>query len=208
MTVYVSVAVYLPGGTSGSGDVKLTFVGHASPPVPLGDDVVPIRRSAAGAIGMAAFAPPASCAPIVPPLGAEAVMPRGRSAGWKAERCTVSAYPAAFVFETVTRSETAAGESPAIAFPKLMFWRSSVIESTDEMSMSTPALADAESPGGGGVPEQDPAVVAELRGAGVAPAKSLEFVSVSVQPSPARRAPVVLLRPVAAPEPSKSVAEP
>ena len=74
--------------------------------------------------------------------------------------------------------------------------------------MSTPALADAESPGGGGSPEHGAAVAAELRGAGVAPAKSLEFTSVSVQPSPARRAPVVLLRPVAPPEPSKSVADP
>ena len=44
-------------------------------------DVVPMRRSGAGAIGIAAFAPPASCGPICPPAGAVAVIPSGRSAG-------------------------------------------------------------------------------------------------------------------------------
>ena len=64
MTVYVTVAVYLPGGTTGSAETKLTFVGQASPPDALRADVVPISRSGAGAIGIAAFAPPVSEAPI------------------------------------------------------------------------------------------------------------------------------------------------
>jgi len=91
MTVYVTVAVYRPGGTVGNADVKLTFVGQASPPAELVDAVVPMSRSGAGAIGIAALAPAPSCGPIWPPVGADAVMPSGRSAGWKAERWTVSA---------------------------------------------------------------------------------------------------------------------
>jgi len=64
MTVYVTVAVYFPGGTTGSAERKLTFVGQASPPDALPADVVPISRSGAGTIGIPAFAPPASEAPI------------------------------------------------------------------------------------------------------------------------------------------------
>jgi len=45
-------------------------------------------------------------------------------------------------------------------------------------------------------------VVAEFRGVGDALEKSLAFASVSVQPSLARDATVVLLRAPAAPEPS------
>ena len=55
MTVYVTVAVYFPGGTTGSAERKLTFVGQASPPDALRADAVPISRSAAGTIGIAAF---------------------------------------------------------------------------------------------------------------------------------------------------------
>ena len=60
MAVYVTVAVYRPGGTTGSGDVKLTLVGQASPLAALVAAVVPTRRSGAGAMGIAALAPAAS----------------------------------------------------------------------------------------------------------------------------------------------------
>jgi hypothetical protein len=60
MTVKVTVAVYRPGGTKGSGEVNPTFVAQASPVAALGAEVVPISRSAAGAIGIAAIAPPVS----------------------------------------------------------------------------------------------------------------------------------------------------
>ena len=40
---------------------------------------------------------------------------------WKTERWTVSAWPAALLVETATGSDTAAGESSASAFPKLIF---------------------------------------------------------------------------------------
>ena len=60
MAVNVTVAVYRPAGTTGSGPVKLTLVGQTSPLPALGAAVVPTRRSGAGAMGIAALAPPAS----------------------------------------------------------------------------------------------------------------------------------------------------
>ena len=88
------------------------------------------------------MAPPASAGPIWPPLGAVPAMPSGRSAGEKAVRWTVTAYPLALLLTTVTRSETGAGVEPAVAFPKLTLGRSSAIERTGWMSMSTAALCE------------------------------------------------------------------
>ena len=100
----------------------------------------PDEQVGAGAIGMAAIAPPASEPPICPPLGAVPAMPSGRSAGRNAVRWTVTAYPLALLLTTVTRSETGAGVAPDVAFPKLTPGRSSAIERTGWMSMSTAAL--------------------------------------------------------------------
>jgi hypothetical protein len=63
MTVKVTVAVYRPGATKGSGETNPTFAAHASPVAELGAEVVPISKSAAGAIGIAAIAPSASSPP-------------------------------------------------------------------------------------------------------------------------------------------------
>ena len=167
----------------------------------LGAEVVPISRSGAGAIGIGAIAPPPSCPPNWPPAGAAAKSPRGRSDGENADRCTVSAYPDALLLATVTRSETGAGVSPEAALPKLMLGRSRAMERTGWMSMSTAAFSDTPR-GGGEPPEQGSAGVAELRGAGADAEKSLEFVSVSVQPFAARIAAVVLLIAGAGPPPS------
>src|SRR5262245_19785853 len=160
-----------------------------------------MSRSGAGAIGIAAIAPPASPLPSWPPLGADADSPSGRSDGTNAERWTVTAYPAAWLLATVTRSETGAGVSPDEALPKLMLGRSSAIERTGWMSMSTETFADTLS-AGGGAPEHGAAAAAEFRGAGAAAAKSLEFASVSVQPPPVRMAAVVLLSAGSATPPS------
>ena len=67
--------------------------------------------------------------------------------------------------------------------------------------MSTAAFAAAPT-GGVPPPEQGAAGVDEFRGVGAAAEKSLEFESVSVQPSAARVAAVVLLIAGAAPDPS------
>src|SRR5215468_552791 len=91
----------------------------------------------------------------------------------------------------VTRSDTAAGTSPATTVPKLIVGRSSVIERTAWMSTSTAALCERP-PVGGGEPEQADAAVAEFRDAGATAVKSAELEPVSVQPLPARTAAVVL----------------
>src|SRR6202008_3942059 len=98
--------------TEGRGPVKPTVVGQASPPTAVRAEGVPITRSAAGAIGIAARAPPDSPGPSVPPAGAVLARPSGRSAGVNTVRCTASAYPAALLLTTVTRSEIGAGVSP------------------------------------------------------------------------------------------------
>src|SRR4029077_18871102 len=98
-----------------------------------------------------------------------------------------------------------AGVSPAAAWPKLMLGRSSAIERTESTSMSTGASCETPQRGGGGA-DHGAAAVAELRGVGAPAEKSLEFASVSVQPSPARIAAVVLPVAGAAPPPPKSVA--
>jgi len=54
----------------------------------------------------------------------------------------------------------------------------------------------------GGAEPHDAAVDDELRGVGIGVTKSAGFESVSVQPSPARTAAVVLLSAATAPEPS------
>ena len=70
----------------------LAAVAIGSSPAPaLGAAVVPTSRSGAGAIGIAAIAPPASEPPSCPPAGAVPAIPSGRSAGAKAARFTVSA---------------------------------------------------------------------------------------------------------------------
>ena len=83
-----------------------------------------------------------------------------------------------------------------------MLGRSSAIESTESTSMSTGALCEGPPLGGGGEAEHGVAEAAELRGVGAAAEKSLELASVSVQPSPARSAAVVLPIAGAAPVPS------
>ncbi len=67
------------------------LVGHTSPALPLRAADDPIVRSAAGAIGMPASAPPASADPIVPPEGAVPEIASGKSAGVNAVRWTLSA---------------------------------------------------------------------------------------------------------------------
>src|SRR5262249_57794165 len=119
---------------------KPRLVAHGSPAAAVAPAVVPTRRSDAGGIGIAAVAPPASAGPICPPAGAEPAMPSGRSAGWKADRWTVSAYPVALLLTTVTRSDAAVGVEPATALPKLTLGRSRAMESTGWMSMSTAAF--------------------------------------------------------------------
>src|SRR6476646_3307683 len=89
-----------------------------------------------------------------------------------------------------------------------MLGRSNAIESTESTSTSTGALCVGPPLGGGGEAEHGVAEAAELRGVGAAAEKSLELASVSVQPSPARSAEVVLPIAGAAPVPSESVAEP
>jgi hypothetical protein len=69
--------------------------------------------------------------------------------------------------------------------------------------MSTSTAASWETLAlGGGEPEQVVATVAAFRGAGASAVKSAELTFVSVQPSPARTAAVVLDSAGAAPEPS------
>ena len=80
-----------------------------------------------------------------------------------------------------------------------MFWRSSAIDSSGWISMSTPASADTP-PVGGGEPAQVTTGLAEFRGVGAPPAKSSELSSVSTHPS-VRTAAVVLLRADAAAAP-------
>src|SRR5947208_898464 len=125
--------------------------------------------------------------------GAVPEIPSGRSAGVKADRWMVSAYPVSLLLTTVTCSDTEAGVSPAAALPKLTVDRSSAIESTGWMSMSTAALWETPSGGGGGPEPHEAAGVDELCGAGDAEEKSLELSSVSVHPAPARTAASVLL---------------
>src|SRR4029077_13764062 len=108
---------------------------------------------------------------------------------------------------TVTRSETAAGLSPASALPKLMFGFSREIERAPSMSMSAPALDDPVS-SGGGPPAHEAVEVAEILGVGVAPVKSLSFASVSVHPPAPRASDVVFPRAGAPSDPAKSVGEP
>src|SRR4029450_887286 len=106
--------------------------------------------------------------------------------------------PVALLLTTVTRSETAAGTSPATTVPKLIVGRSSAIERTGwrppapAASWETLALGDGE-------PEQVSAAVPAFRGAGATAVKSAELTFVSVQPSPARTAARVLERTGAAP---------
>jgi hypothetical protein len=61
--------------------------------------------------------------PICPSLGADAVMTSGRSARLEDRAMVGERVASRVVVETVTRSDTAAGESPASGFPKLMFSR-------------------------------------------------------------------------------------
>jgi hypothetical protein len=68
--------------------------------------------------------------------------------------------------------------------------------------MSTEAFADTPPDGGGGGDPQEPGGLAELRGAGVALAKSAALSSASVQPLAARASAVVFESPAAAAEPS------
>lgn len=89
-TVYVSVAVYCPAGTLGSGVVNPIFVGHTSPLAAAAVEVDPIARSGAGAIGSAARTVGEMPEASTPPEGAEAASPSGRSRGEKAVRCAVS----------------------------------------------------------------------------------------------------------------------
>ena len=86
ITVYVTVAVYCPAGTLGSGAVKPIFVAQMSPAVGAAADVEPIVRSAAGAIGSAARTVGEMPAPSVP--ARQALSPTGRAAGRAARtRC-------------------------------------------------------------------------------------------------------------------------
>ena len=129
------------------------LVVQLSPDAALGAAVVPTSRSAAGATGRAARAPPASAGPSCPPAGAVAERPSGRSAGANALRWALSVYPAPSVLVTVIRSVSAAGESPGETLPKLRLGFSSAIESVDCRSSATFADPEAE-PAGGGVPLQ------------------------------------------------------
>ena len=105
----------------------------------------------------------------------------------------MSAYPAASSLTTVTRPATGGGVVPVVALPRLTLDRSSAIESSGWMSMST--VAPGDTPLGGGECATAAIVALDLlRGAGAAEAKSLEFESMSTKPSPARVAAVRLAR--------------
>src|SRR6266550_3197553 len=110
------------------------------------------------------------------------------------------------LLDTVTRSGSGVGLSPAVNVPKVSEGRSSDTERTEAMSRST--FTEPAGPGGGGAPAHGCAAEAEFRGTGVPAAKSVALSPVSVQPSSARSAAAVLESPAAEPEPSKSLALP
>ena len=102
---------------------------------------------------------------------------------------------------TVTASETEAGVPPETTLPKLTEGRSSAIERTGWISMSTAALWEMPELGGGGA-VQPRAGLDEFRGVGAEAEKSVELSPLSVQPPSARKAAVVLFSAAAAPAPS------
>src|SRR6266446_3901258 len=95
------------------------LVAQASPPAALEEAFVPTVNPVAGLIGIGTRAPPVNPPPRTPPAGAVAESANGRSAGVKAVRATTSAYPAALLLDTVTRSGRGAGLSPDVNVPKL-----------------------------------------------------------------------------------------
>ncbi len=176
-------------------------MGQASPPWTLRAAVVPMRRSAAGAIGIAAVAPPTSAGSKLSAGRSGRGQPERQVGGSERGAVNGQRVPGVVAARDGDALDTAAGVSPALAFPKLMLGRSSAIESTPWMSMSTAAFPETPCGEAAGYRARA-AAVAEFRGAGVSAEKSLAFASVSVHPPPARSAAVVLLSAGAASAPS------
>ena len=100
----VTVAVWAPALTAGSAAEKPMPAAQTSPADAVAALAVPTTSAAAGATGIAAGAVPPSPVPSLPPAGAVAEMPSGRSSGVNAVRWTVSVNVLPLIPFKVTRA--------------------------------------------------------------------------------------------------------